>query len=84
MNEATANPVATTPRAEGWRPRLFRRRASAKDPAPSPQASNAPPRAEARSEAPAVGPADVPEHPALAEGVELSGQMEDSAFEQQP
>jgi putative peptide zinc metalloprotease protein len=31
-----------------------------------------------------VTTADVPERPALAEGVELAGQMEDSAYEQQP
>jgi putative peptide zinc metalloprotease protein len=83
MSEATANPAATSPRTEGWRPRLFRRRGPAGDPAP-PQASNSAPRTEERPEEPSIGPADVPERPALAEGVELAGQMEDSAFEEQP
>lgn len=31
-----------------------------------------------------ISDADVPERPALADGVELSGRMEDSAFEEQP
>jgi putative peptide zinc metalloprotease protein len=77
MNEAAATPQATSPRAAGWRPRLFRRRGATPDPAPPPTANSQPP-------TPTVGPADVPDRPALAEGVELSGQMEDSAFQEQP
>jgi putative peptide zinc metalloprotease protein len=84
MNEAAASPRAASPRAEGWRPRLFRRRGPAQGSAPPP-ATDSPRRAtESRPESPSIGPTDVPERPALADGVELAGQMEDSAFEEQP